>query len=96
MSISEVPPNLEGKTLNIVQTDFTVHGRAEMERYLAEHGLDNTQSFIGSKARANYEQILRKQRPDMSEEEIKATLDFLHSLEDSKEKMAVIGILDTN
>ena len=75
-----------------------VHGRRGMIRYIRENGLDNVQQganrlyqmFIGKKARANFEQTLRKQRPDMSNEEIKSTLDFLHSLEDNKENTAYI------
>lgn len=75
-----------------------VHGRRGMIRYIRENGLDNVQQganrlyqmFIGKKARANFEQTLRNQRPDMSNEEIKSTLDFLHSLEDNKENTAYI------
>lgn len=75
-----------------------VHGRRGMIRYIRENGLDNVQQganrlyqmFIGKKARANFEQALRNQRPDMSNEEIKSTLDFLHSLEDNKENTAYI------
>lgn len=75
-----------------------VHGRRGMIRYIRENGLDNVQQganrlyqmFIGKKARANFEKTLRNQRPDMSNEEIKSTLDFLHSLEDNKENTAYI------
>lgn len=75
-----------------------VHGRRGIIRYIRENGLDNVQQganrlyqmFIGKKARANFEQTLRNQRPDMSNEEIKSTLDFLHSLEDNKENTAYI------
>ena len=75
-----------------------VHGRRGMIRYIRENGLDNVQQeanrlyqmFIGKKARANFEQTLRNKRPDMSNEEIKSTLDFLHSLEDNKENTAYI------
>lgn len=75
-----------------------VHGRRGMIRYIRENGLGNVQQganrlyqmFIGKKARANFEQTLRNQRPDMSNEEIKSTLDFLHSLEDNKENTAYI------
>ena len=51
---------------------------------------DDIQMFIGNKARARFEQSLRKARPDMSDSEIKSTLDFLHSLEDNKENTAYI------
>lgn len=75
-----------------------VHGRRGMIRYIRENGLDNVQQganrlyqmFIGKKARANFEQTLRNKRPDMSNEGIKSTLDFLHSLEDNKENTAYI------
>ena len=77
-----------------------VHGRRGMIRYIRKNGLDNVQQganrlyqmFIGKKARANFEQTLRNQRPDMSNEEIKSTLDFLHSLEDNKENTAYIKV----
>lgn len=50
----------------------------------------NIYAFIGKSARAKFEQHLRKQRPDMSEEDIRTTLDFLHSLADNKENTAYI------
>ena len=45
---------------------------------------------IGKKARTEFENKLRKARPDMSDAEIKATLDFLHELADEKENNAYI------
>jgi hypothetical protein len=51
---------------------------------------DDIQMFIGKKARTQFEYRLRKARPDMSDAEIKSTLDFLHSLEDNKENTAYI------
>jgi len=51
---------------------------------------DDIQMFIGKRARSRFEQQLRKARPDMSDDEIKSTLDFLHSLEDSKENSVYI------
>lgn len=68
-----------------------VRGRSDLKRYLDTINVDNAvQMFIGKKARAQFEQQLRKARPDMSDAEIKATLDFLHSLEDNKENNAYI------
>ena len=52
-----------------------------------ENGLD---LFIGKRVRPKFEQTLRKARPDMSEEDIQSTLNFLHSLEDTKENAAYI------
>lgn len=51
---------------------------------------NDIQAFIGKKARTQFEESLRKARPDMSDAEIEATLDFLHSLEDNKENTAYI------
>lgn len=51
---------------------------------------DDIRMFIGKKARTQFEQQLMKARPDMSDAEIKSTLDFLHSLEDNKENTAYI------
>lgn len=50
----------------------------------------NIYAFIGKNARAKFEQHLHKQRPDMSEEDIRTTLDFLHNLADNKENTAYI------
>jgi hypothetical protein len=61
-----------------------------MGQYLKEHGINSLQEFIGKKTRTQFEQSLKKARPDMSEAEIKSTLDFLHSLEDNKENTAYI------
>lgn len=67
-----------------------VRNRRDMIKYLREHGLSGLQKFIGRKARTKFEQQLLRARPDMTNAEIKATLDFLHSLEDNKENTAYI------
>lgn len=46
--------------------------------------------FLGRKARERYRNIIEKTRPDLDEEQVRSTLDFLHSLEDSKENTAYI------
>lgn len=48
------------------------------------------QFHIGKKARTEFENKLHKARPDMSDAEIKATLDFLHELADNKENNAFV------
>ena len=81
---------------------FKVHNRAEMVAFIEkarkegknvgviQRALNDIQAYIGKKARTQFENKLRKARPDMSDTEIKATLDFLHSLEDNKENTAYI------
>ncbi len=42
--------------------------------------------FIGKRARAEYERLLERKRPDMPEDMRRDALDYLHSLEDTKEE----------
>ena len=53
---------------------------------------EGTQYFIGKKARAQYEELIKKRRPDMPEEMVKEALDYLHGLEDSKENTKKIKV----
>lgn len=70
---------------------ITVRGSRDLKKHFDTIRVDNAaQMFIGKKARAQFEQQLRKARPGMSDAEIKSTLDFLHSLEDNKENNAYI------
>ena len=71
---------------------LSVKGKSDIEQFFKDHqnAFDIIQRFIGRKARTRFEQQLRKARPDMTNEEIQATLDFLHSLEDNKENTAYI------
>ncbi|MFJ1491854.1 MuF-C-terminal domain-containing protein [Capnocytophaga canis] len=47
---------------------------------------------IGAKARLTYEQQIRKKNPNISEEHLQESLDFLHSLEDNKENAKAIKV----
>lgn len=46
--------------------------------------------FIGKNARERYRNGIKKSRPDLSDKEVEAALDFLHFLEDNKENTAFI------
>ncbi|MCC8176185.1 MAG: hypothetical protein LIO91_07105, partial [Bacteroidales bacterium] len=48
--------------------------------------------FIGKRARAEYERLLEKKRPDMPKELRQDALDYLHSLEDTKENNRKVKI----
>ena len=75
----------------IIDADY----RLSQEESEIDNSITSTQSSpiqfqIGKKARTEFENKLRKARPDMSDAEIKATLDFLHELADEKENNAYI------
>lgn len=65
--------------------------KAVADLHKSKQGTNNNIQFqIGKKARIEFENKLHKARPDMSDYEIKATLDFLHELADEKENNAYI------
>lgn len=53
---------------------------------------NDVEYHIGAKARLTYEQQILKNNPNISEEHLQESLDFLHSLEDSKENTKAIKI----
>lgn len=53
---------------------------------------DDINFHIGAKARLTYEQQIRKKNPNISEEHLQESLDFLHSLEDNKENTKAIKV----
>jgi hypothetical protein len=77
------------------QSIWIVHNPNQVKSATDNNGMFSTENnnirmFIGKRARNQFEHQLRKARPDLSDAEIKSTLDFLHSLEDSKENTAYI------
>lgn len=60
---------------------------------LAEIGdKEGSRFMIGKQARAKYEDIIRKKNPNITQEDLKTSLDFLHSLEDNKENAKAIKV----
>ena len=57
-----------------------------------EYAQDNIRFMIGKQARAKYEDIIRKKNPNITQEDLKTSLDFLHSLEDNKENAKAIKV----
>lgn len=83
--------------LAFIDTDWRLNtpDQGKDGNYVIDNSITSAQSepiqfHIGKKARTEFENKLRKARPDMSDSEIKATLDFLHELADEKENNAYI------
>ena len=53
---------------------------------------EGSRFMIGKQARAKYEDIIRKKNPNITQEDLKTSLDFLHSLEDNKENAKAIKV----
>ena len=53
---------------------------------------EGSRFMIGKQARATYEAQIRKKNPNITQEDLKTSLDFLHSLEDNKENAKAIKV----
>lgn len=75
----------------IIDADYELsQEESEIDNSITSAQSEPIQFHIGKKARTEFENKLRKARPDMSDSEIKATLDFLHELADNKENNAFV------
>lgn len=91
--VNDIFPNSVEKGVHWLGTKSDIEQfRQWKERNKNKLGGNTTMSkyFLGKNMRKEIEARLKKYRPDMKQEEIDSVLDFLHSLQDTKEDTAYI------